>query len=99
MIAFSIISLTKLIIIIIIHIKIREFIFQSLLEKRAENHQNWLEEWWLNTAYLEYRDPVVIFSSPGLVLPFCKFNNQQEQLKYAAKTILAALDYKLLIDK
>ncbi|CAH0726668.1 unnamed protein product, partial [Brenthis ino] len=71
---------------------------QSLLEKRAENHQNWLEEWWLNTAYLEYRDPVVIFSSPGLVLPFRKFNNQQEQLKYAAKTILAALDYKSLID-
>ncbi|XP_050360681.1 carnitine O-acetyltransferase-like isoform X2 [Nymphalis io] len=71
---------------------------QSLLEKRAEQHENWLENWWLNTAYLEYRDPVVVFSSPGLVFPFRKFNNQQDQLKYAAKTLLAALDYKALID-
>ncbi|XP_046961406.1 carnitine O-acetyltransferase-like isoform X1 [Vanessa cardui] len=71
---------------------------QSLLEKRAEQHLNWLEDWWLNTAYLEYRDPVVVFSSPGLVFPFRKFNNQQDQLNYAAKTLLAALDYKDLID-
>ncbi|KPJ15173.1 Carnitine O-acetyltransferase [Papilio machaon] len=71
---------------------------QSLLEKRAEKHVNWLEEWWLNTAYLEYRDPVVVYSSPGLVFPFRKFNNQDEQLHYAAKTLLAALEYKALID-
>ncbi|XP_041977210.1 carnitine O-acetyltransferase-like isoform X2 [Aricia agestis] len=71
---------------------------QDLLLKRAEKHRNWLEDWWLNTAYLEYRDPVVVFSSPGLVFPFRKFNNQQEQLRYAAKTLLAAVDYKSLID-
>ncbi|CAH2104729.1 unnamed protein product [Euphydryas editha] len=71
---------------------------QSLLEKRATQHENWLEEWWLNTAYLEYRDPVVVFSSPGLVFPFRKFNSQIDQLTYAAKTLLAALDYKALID-
>ncbi|XP_069365666.1 carnitine O-acetyltransferase-like isoform X2 [Maniola hyperantus] len=71
---------------------------QALLEKRAGKHENWLEEWWLNTAYLEYRDPVVVFSSPGLVFPFRKFNSQEDQLKYAAKTLLAALDYKALID-
>ncbi|XP_013181171.1 PREDICTED: carnitine O-acetyltransferase-like isoform X1 [Papilio xuthus] len=71
---------------------------QSLLEKRAEKHVNWLEEWWLNTAYLEYRDPVVVYSSPGLVFPFRKFNNQDEQLHYAAKTLLASLEYKALID-
>ncbi|XP_072936490.1 carnitine O-acetyltransferase-like isoform X2 [Epargyreus clarus] len=71
---------------------------QNLLEKRAEKHLNWLEEWWLNTAYLEYRDPVVVFSSPGLVFPFRKFNSQHDQLKYAAATLLAALDYKALID-
>ncbi|XP_045510869.1 carnitine O-acetyltransferase-like isoform X1 [Colias croceus] len=71
---------------------------QTLLENRATKHQNWLEEWWINTAYLEYRDPVVVFSSPGLVFPFRKFNNQNEQLDYAAKTLLAALDYKSLID-
>ncbi|CAK1603225.1 unnamed protein product [Parnassius mnemosyne] len=72
---------------------------QSLLEKKAEKHLNWLEEWWLNSAYLEYRNPVVVFSSPGLVFPFRKFNSQHEQLQYAAKTLLAALDYKALIDE
>lgn len=71
---------------------------QSLLENRAEHHSNWLEQWWLNTAYLEYRDPVVIFSSPGLVFPFRQFNTRKEQLLYAAKTLLAAADYKALID-
>ncbi|CAK1549845.1 unnamed protein product [Leptosia nina] len=71
---------------------------QNLLEDRATKHQNWLEEWWLNTAYLGYRDPVVVFSSPGLVFPFRKFNSQTEQLQYAAKTLLAAFDYKSLID-
>ncbi|XP_052756862.1 carnitine O-acetyltransferase-like isoform X2 [Galleria mellonella] len=71
---------------------------QALLEKRAQEHLNWLEEWWLLTAYLGYRDPVVVYSSPGLVFPFRKFNTQNEQLKYAAKTLLAALEYKSLID-
>ncbi|XP_075992214.1 carnitine O-acetyltransferase-like isoform X2 [Anticarsia gemmatalis] len=71
---------------------------QGLLEKRAEQHVNWLEDWWLNTAYLEYRDPVVVYSSPGLMFPCRKFNNQNDQLQYAAKTLLAALEYKSLID-
>ncbi|CAG9566977.1 unnamed protein product [Danaus chrysippus] len=68
-------------------------------KKELKKHLNWLEDWWLNTAYLEYRDPVTVYSSPGLVFPFQKFNSQQDQLKYAAKTILAALEYKSLIDK
>lgn len=70
-----------------------------LLEKRAQEHLNWLEDWWLNTAYLEYRDPVVVYSSPGLVFPFRKFQSQNDQFKFAAKILLAALDYKSLIDK
>lgn len=71
---------------------------QGLLQNRADKHLNWLEEWWLQTAYLEYRDPVVVFSSPGLVFPFKKFSKQEDQLRYAAKTLLAALEYKGLID-
>ncbi|KAL4704063.1 hypothetical protein ACJJTC_001985 [Scirpophaga incertulas] len=71
---------------------------QSLLERRAEKHLNWLEDWWLNTAYLGYRDPVVVYSSPGLVFPLRKFATQTDQLEYAAKTLRAALEYKTLID-
>ncbi|XP_050675777.1 carnitine O-acetyltransferase-like [Leptidea sinapis] len=72
---------------------------QELLVQHATKHQNWLEEWWINTAYLEYRDPVVVFSSPGLVYPIQKFRNESDQLEYAAKTLLAALEYKSMIDK
>ncbi|CAH0603196.1 unnamed protein product [Chrysodeixis includens] len=71
---------------------------QSLLEKRSKQHLNWLEDWWINTAYLEYRDPVVVFSSPGLAFPIEKFQTQTQQLQYAAKTLLAALEYKRMID-
>lgn len=58
-----------------------------------------LEEWWINTAYLEYRDPVVVFSSPGLLFPPKKFANLDDQLDTAAKLAIAAVSYKALIDK
>lgn len=71
---------------------------QSLLEKRAQEHINWLEDWWLNSAYLDFRSPVVVYSNPGLVFPMRKFQTEDDQLQYAAKTLLAVLDYKQLID-
>ncbi|KAK9888430.1 hypothetical protein WA026_000678 [Henosepilachna vigintioctopunctata] len=72
---------------------------QKYLELKAQNCENWLSEWWDNTAYLEYRDPVTVFSSPGLVYPLQEFSNEGERLTYAAKMILGAVDYKILIDK
>uniref|UniRef100_A0A2R8ZHS6 Carnitine O-acetyltransferase n=1 Tax=Pan paniscus TaxID=9597 RepID=A0A2R8ZHS6_PANPA len=42
---------------------------QKGLERRARKTENWLSEWWLKTAYLQYRQPVVIYSSPGVMLP------------------------------
>ncbi|KAK9510571.1 hypothetical protein O3M35_005320 [Rhynocoris fuscipes] len=69
----------------------------KLLEK-AQKEDNWLKNWWLNTAYLEYRNPVVVYSSPGLVFPYQKFNSDKERLEYAAKLVAGALDYKSLID-
>lgn len=70
---------------------------QELLVKKAKTTDNWLSEWWINIAYLEYRDPVVVFSSPGLVFPFQKFNGEKDVLSYTAKLILASLEYILLI--
>lgn len=40
-----------------------------------------LSDWWLKTAYLQYRQPVVIHSSPGLVLPRQDFVDLQGQLR------------------
>lgn len=72
---------------------------QSMLQNRAANEDNWLSEWWLNTAYLDFRWPVVVWSSPGLVFPLQEFKNLDDQLNYAAKLIAGALDYKIMVDE
>jgi carnitine O-acetyltransferase len=69
-----------------------------LLEERAKSCENWLGEWWLSTAYLDYRDPVVVYSSPGLVFPLEDFKSKDDRLRYAAKLIHATLIYKKSID-
>lgn len=71
---------------------------QRSLEKRAGNTENWLSEWWVQVAYLEYRLPVVVHSSPGLVLPRMNFCDRQGQIRFAAKLIAGVLDFKTMID-
>ncbi|XP_036972426.1 carnitine O-acetyltransferase-like [Acanthopagrus latus] len=71
---------------------------QRGLEKRASNSENWLSEWWVQVAYLEYRLPVVVHSSPGLVLPRMNFRDKQGQIRFAAKLIAGVLDFKTMID-
>lgn len=71
---------------------------QKGLERRAKKTENWLSDWWLQTAYLEYRMPVVVHSSPGVVLPKQDFGDRQGQLRFAAKLIEGVLDFKSMID-
>uniref|UniRef100_A0AAV2ISI5 Carnitine O-acetyltransferase n=1 Tax=Knipowitschia caucasica TaxID=637954 RepID=A0AAV2ISI5_KNICA len=71
---------------------------QRALEKRAENTDNWLSEWWVQVAYLDYRLPVVVHSSPGLVLPQMNFSDKHGQILFAAKLIAGVLDFKSMID-
>ncbi|XP_077986310.1 carnitine O-acetyltransferase-like isoform X2 [Glandiceps talaboti] len=72
---------------------------QVKLWQRAQKLDSWLSEWWLNAAYLDYRFPVVVHSSPGVAFPVQDFKNQHDQLSFAAKLIAGVLDYKVLIDK
>ncbi|XP_029301086.1 carnitine O-acetyltransferase [Cottoperca gobio] len=71
---------------------------QRGLEKRARNTENWLSEWWVQVAYFDYRLPVVVHSSPGLVLPRMNFSDKQGQIRFAAKLIAGVLDFKTMID-
>lgn len=71
---------------------------QRALEKRARRTENWLSEWWVQVAYLDYRLPVVVHSSPGLVLPRMNFNDKLGQIRFAAKLIAGVLDFKTMID-
>lgn len=64
---------------------------QNLLEQRAATKENWLSDptsnWWLNCAYLQYRDPVVVWSSPGLVYPQRKFTTIDDKIRYAGQVV------------
>ncbi|XP_042193098.1 carnitine O-acetyltransferase isoform X3 [Callorhinchus milii] len=71
---------------------------QASLERRAKKTENWLSDWWLKTAYLDYRLPVVISSSPGVVLPKQDYHDRQGQLRFAAKLISGVLNFKTMID-
>lgn len=72
---------------------------QKLLEAKAKNSENWLADWWLYAAYLSYRNPVVIWSNPGLNFTLNRFNSEEDRLDYTANIILGALEYKLRIDR
>lgn len=58
-----------------------------------------MSDWWLNAAYMDFRFPVVMWSSPGLVFPHQTFKSEEDQLLTAAKVIAGAAQYKLIIDQ
>ena len=60
---------------------------------------SWFSDWWLDMAYLEYRERLPVWSSPGFAYPIAKFAGLEDQLKYASKIVAGALDYKQLLDK
>ena len=72
---------------------------QALLEARAAATENWLADWWLEMAYLGYRDPVIVWSSPGIVWPSQAFPDPQHWLRFAARVVAGALDYKIAVDE
>uniref|UniRef100_A0A7N6APF1 Carnitine O-acetyltransferase n=1 Tax=Anabas testudineus TaxID=64144 RepID=A0A7N6APF1_ANATE len=57
-----------------------------------------LSEWWMQSAYLESRMPVAVYTSPGVVLPRMHFYDRQGQMRFAAKLIAGVLDFKKMID-
>ena len=54
---------------------------QQSLEQRARDKVNWLEEWWLNCAYLEYRLPAPIHVNPGVTFGNENFKTIDDQLR------------------
>ncbi|TNN86554.1 Carnitine O-acetyltransferase [Liparis tanakae] len=71
---------------------------QKGLERRASKTDNWLSEWWMQSAYLDCRMPVAVYTSPGVVLPRMHFHDRQGQMRFAAKLIAAVLEFKQMID-
>ncbi|KAG7275677.1 hypothetical protein CRUP_028838, partial [Coryphaenoides rupestris] len=71
---------------------------QKSLERRARKTENWLSEWWMQSAYLDCRMPVAVYTSPGVVLPRMHFQDRQGQMRFAAKLIAGILEFKKMID-
>ncbi|KAM9858088.1 carnitine O-acetyltransferase isoform 2-T2 [Aulostomus maculatus] len=71
---------------------------QKGLERRARKTDNWLSEWWMQSAYLDSRMPVAVYTSPGVVLPRMHFQDRQGQMRFAAKLIAGVLEFKKMID-
>uniref|UniRef100_A0A8C4QAV3 Carnitine O-acetyltransferase b n=2 Tax=Eptatretus burgeri TaxID=7764 RepID=A0A8C4QAV3_EPTBU len=72
-------------------------ILQQRLEMKAQKSDNWLSNW-LMDMYLANQTPLVVHSSPGVVLPKQDFKDTQGQLQFAAKLIAGVLDFKILLD-
>ncbi|KAM8866748.1 carnitine O-acetyltransferase [Synchiropus picturatus] len=71
---------------------------QKGLERRARKTENWLSDWWMQSAYLDCRMPVAVYTSPGVVLPRMHFHDRQGQMRFAAKLIAGVLEFKKMID-
>ncbi|XP_061475447.1 carnitine O-acetyltransferase-like isoform X2 [Rhineura floridana] len=71
---------------------------QARLQRRVDRMENWITDWWVQSAYLESRLPLAVHSSPAVVLPKQDFNDWKGQLRFAAKLIAGVLDFKAKID-
>eukprot|EP00117_Sycon_ciliatum_P031805 scpid51630/ scgid24814/ Carnitine O-acetyltransferase; Carnitine acetyltransferase len=71
---------------------------QSLLLKHAEGKDNWLTDWWLDVAYLTFREGNPINVSPAIAFPRAQnILTQDDQLQYAAKIAHHAVNFRNLI--
>jgi len=72
----------------------------SQLLKRSAREDNWLEEWWLNSAYLDSRLPLPIISNPGVIFykDLIVGNTLHEQLKLAARAVSGLMEFKDKLD-
>ena len=67
----------------------------GLLTQKASQNPNWLYDWWVNKAYLEGRDPLIIWSNPGLICPRIDVpKGRQNALKYITNLAMGVLDFR-----
>ena len=72
---------------------------QDYLYQKSKKRKNWFSDWWLDMAYLGYRAPLPVWSSPGIIMPPQDFSNSDEKwLSFTARLVEGILDYKRQID-
>ncbi|XP_034538877.1 carnitine O-acetyltransferase-like [Notolabrus celidotus] len=68
---------------------------QSDLQSRAEGVDNWSTDDYVKMAYLARRKPLPIFSNMSGIFPKQDYTDIHGQIRCAADSVLALLDYKL----
>ena len=58
---------------------------QRLLLERAASRDNWLSEWWLEVAYLQFRGPIPVYSSPVCLRKKEQFKSVSDMLDQVSK--------------
>ncbi|KAK8767107.1 hypothetical protein V5799_006111 [Amblyomma americanum] len=54
-----------------------------MLTYRYKRMDNWLDEWWLHSAYLDVRTPLPVHSSPAALFPRQTFSSEEDCLMQA----------------
>jgi hypothetical protein len=52
---------------------------RSGLVDRSRKLENWFNDWWLDMAYLEYRERLPVWSSPGIPFPAVQISGEADQ--------------------
>ena len=61
---------------------------QDYLYQKSKKRKNWFSDWWLDMAYLGYRAPLPVWSSPGIIMPPQDFSNSDEKwLSFTARLV------------
>ncbi|XP_069741551.1 choline O-acetyltransferase [Narcine bancroftii] len=71
---------------------------QEHLMKQREKKVNWIYDWWIDNMYLSNPIALPVNSSPGMVFPRQNFQDEDDQLRFAARLISGILDYKVVLD-
>ncbi|CAH1795027.1 unnamed protein product [Owenia fusiformis] len=71
---------------------------QEKLLDIADESDNWVYQFWLDDMYMKPRLSLPVNSNPGMVFPKQYFEDQDAQLRFAARLISGILDYKTIID-
>ncbi|KAG5317563.1 CACP acetyltransferase, partial [Pseudoatta argentina] len=80
----------------IIHTGAGPRLHAKLLE-RYQNTDNWMKKWWLEVAYLGFRMPMIVHSSPGTVGPPVTFHRLDDMYVYAARLIVGVCNYNEMV--
>ncbi|KAL5484736.1 hypothetical protein EMCRGX_G021281 [Ephydatia muelleri] len=72
-------------------------VLQQALVQRANTQENWLSDWWLHAAYMGYRLPVTVHSSPAIGYSQQAVPDLDSFVNLAARYILATEKWNLLV--